>query len=121
MPTFEEMEKLTSVKHLQTKFYSKTIVNGKKGIKIGNGNNTVFLPAAQVRYTDGRLFSIPRNINGARADDSGGYWTNTENGSDNAYSFIFYTYSEGRYSYGYESTITAEMRNYGLCVRCVKE
>jgi len=99
VPTVTEIEQLKKTGHAIAK------VNGVNGIRLGKGDNTIFLPAAgNRRFDNGKLEKV----------SYGYYWSNTDSKEyyDCAYGFF---YSSGGVDY------IDVFRNYGRCVRCVAE
>lgn len=100
VPTQTEQTALLNAGSTWTSDYNSTGVAGRI---FGSGSNTVFLPAAGYRYTNGAL---------NYAGTSGNYWSSTQTSIGYAY-YVHFT--SGAYI----------MSNYncfiGLPVRCVKE
>jgi len=87
VPTYEELNKL-----INNASSVQIIVDGKGGVKIGSGNNAIFLPNPKGRN------------NGYLSEYGTTYWSSTEYGRDGAY--------------GQQSTYS---RNNAFNIRCVKK
>ena len=76
VPTYEELNKLKNVS------YTKTTVDGKIGLKLGNGNNSIFLPGSSYRSLSQGNLAI---WSSGEVSTVGAYWSSTECGNTNAY------------------------------------
>ena len=98
VPTVEEQKKLLEVNS------EWTSVNSIEGRRFGNGNNTIFVPAAGHRFGENATLHHS-------ASSPGSFWSSTANGKDNAYNIIF---SSDTVRIGNTSN-----RDVGSCIRCV--
>jgi len=101
IPTRQELQSLADADS------EWTTINGVKGRKFGSGANSLFLPAAGHRFTDGVLYAV--GINGE-------YWSSTVYRTS-SYEFVS--------SSGYVEVIAVDtkesVRAAGLSCRCVAE
>ena len=102
VPTIAELQSLNKAGTQQ-----KTL-NGVAGCLYGSGNNSLFIPAAGMRYySDGKLSSVGSFVY---------CWSNAVSGSNARAVFLYYQYNIG--SGGTDDFVS---RAYGLSVRCVKD
>jgi len=108
VPISEELEKLINAN------YVWTTVNGKTGVKIGNGNNTIFLRNDSFRNYKGGL-------GGKFVNSEGVYWSATEYGGNGAHCLWIGERNDARLVARLILNVQVTGRAWGYDVRCVKK